>query len=114
MTARPAPGLVLCRLDEIEDPGAKGFRFREGEAEFAGFVVRVGETVAGYVDACPHAGWPLALFDRYLTREKDLILCSGHGALFRREDGVCIAGPCADDRLSPWPVAVSGDEVVTA
>lgn len=115
MSPRPAPGVALCRLDEIEDPGAKGFRFRDGEDEFAGFVVRRGGTVSGYVDSCPHAGWPLALVgDRYLTREKDLILCSGHGALFRTGDGVCVGGPCAGDRLAPWPVAVVGGEVVTA
>jgi nitrite reductase/ring-hydroxylating ferredoxin subunit len=105
---------VLCRLDEIEEPGARGFRFREGEAEFAGFVVRWGGAVIGYVDSCPHAGWPLALFDRYLTREKDLILCSGHAALFRPADGVCVAGPCAGDRLRPWPVEVVEGQVVTA
>jgi nitrite reductase/ring-hydroxylating ferredoxin subunit len=112
--ARPPAGVVLCRLDEIADPGAKGFRFREGEAEFAGFVVRWGGGVIGYVDSCPHAGWPLALFDRYLTREKDLILCAGHGALFRPGDGECVAGPCAGDRLSPWPVVVDGEVLVTA
>lgn len=82
--------------------------------QFAGFVVRVGETVSGWVDSCPHAGWALAMGDRYLTREKDLILCAGHGALFRREDGVCIAGPCAGRGLEPWPVAVRGGEVETA
>jgi nitrite reductase/ring-hydroxylating ferredoxin subunit len=115
VTARPPAGVVLCRLDEIADPGAKGFRFREGEAEFAGFVVRRGGRTLGYVDSCPHAGSPLALIgDRYLTRDKDLILCSGHGALFRPEDGRCVAGPCAGARLSPWPVAVVGEEVVTA
>ena len=114
MTARPPAGVVLCRLGEIDDPGAKGFRFREGDEEFAGFVVHRAGQVLGYVDACPHAGWPLALFDRYLTRQGDLILCAGHGAVFRPEDGVCLAGPCAGDRLSPWPVAVVGDHVVTA
>jgi nitrite reductase/ring-hydroxylating ferredoxin subunit len=107
--------VALCRLEEIADPGTKGFQFREGDALFAGFVVRRGDAVAGYVDSCPHAGWPLALApDRYLTREKDLILCSGHGALFRPEDGVCVAGPCAGNRLAAWPVTVVGGEVVTA
>lgn len=115
MIARPPAGTTLVRLDEIPDPGAKGFRFREGDAEFAGFVVRRGQTVTGFVDSCPHAGWPLALVgDRYLTREKDLILCSGHGALFRPEDGVCVAGPCAGKRLARWAVEVRGGEVVTA
>jgi hypothetical protein len=49
-------------LDEIPSPGSKGFRYREGEAMFAGFVVRKGDLVVGYVDSCPHAGWPLAGF----------------------------------------------------
>lgn len=115
MNPRPAAGVVLCPLGEIPDPGAKGFRFREGDALFSGFVVRRGDGVIGYVDSCPHAGWPLAMIgDRYLTREKDLILCSGHGALFRPEDGLCVAGPCAGDRLAPWPVAVVDGAVVTA
>ena len=114
MSAAPPAGTVLCRLEDLPDPGAKGFEFREGDQLFAGFVVRTGERVQGYVDACPHAGWPLAMFDRYLTREKDLILCSGHGALFRLEDGLCVAGPCAGQALRPWKVALSDGAVVVA
>ena len=113
--ARPAPGVRLCALDEIADPGAKGFTYREGEALFAGFVVRLGDEAIGYIDRCPHAGTPLSLQpDRFLTREGDLILCATHGALFRIGNGQCIAGPCAGQRLSPWPIAVAGGEVRTA
>ncbi len=111
--ARPAPGTRLCALDEIENPGAKGFHFREGDFLFLGFVVRRGEEIRGYVDRCPHAGTPLALIgDRFLTREADLILCSTHGALFRIDDGACIAGPCPGAHLFPWPVVVEGDAVL--
>jgi len=113
--ARPAPGLRLCGLADLADPGAKGFRFRDDAALFAGFVVRKGELVAGYVDACPHASWPLAaLDDRFLTRDGERILCSGHGALFRLDDGLCLAGPCLGERLAPWPVVVRAGEVFTA
>lgn len=71
--------------------------------------------MAGYVDRCPHAGWPLAAFDeRFLTRDGAHILCSGHGALFTLEDGACVAGPCAGEALEGWPVAVSAGEVFTA
>ena len=113
MTAAPAPGVRLCARADLADPGAKGFSFRDGDHRFGGFLVRRGEAVVGYVDDCPHAGWPLtALPDRYLTREKDLILCSGHGALFRIEDGVCVAGPCAGRALTPWPVRVADGDVV--
>jgi nitrite reductase/ring-hydroxylating ferredoxin subunit len=112
--ARPPPGLRLCALAELADPGTRGFRFREGSRLFAGFVVREGEAVRGFVDSCPHAGWPLAaLDDRYLTRDGRHILCSGHGALFRL-DGACIAGPCFGDRLAPWRVVIRDGEVFTS
>ena len=115
MNAAPAAGTRLCALADIEDPGTRGFHFRRGDAVFAGFVVRLDGRVAGYVDSCPHNGWPLeGLPDRYLTREKDFILCSGHGALFRLADGVCVAGPCAGAALTPWPVRVEGGQVFTA
>ncbi len=113
--ARPQPGVRLCALDEIKDPGAKGFRFREGDYLFLGFIVRREGQVRGYVDRCPHAGTPLALIgDRFLTREGDLILCSTHGALFRPGDGICLAGPCAGLALAAWPVVIEDGEVVTA
>lgn len=112
--ARPAAGLRLCGLDELADPGTRSFRFRAETWLFAGFLVRTGETVAGYVDSCPHASWPLAaLDDRYLTRDGRHILCSGHGALFAL-DGHCVAGPCYGERLTDWPVALRGGAVWTA
>jgi nitrite reductase/ring-hydroxylating ferredoxin subunit len=110
--AQPPAGTVLCRLDALADPGAKGFDFREGEAVFMGFLVRRGGLVFGYVDSCPHAGWPLsAAPDRYLTREGDRIFCAGHGAQFRIDDGACLFGP-ATYALTPWPVEVGMDGVV--
>lgn len=112
--ARPAAGVRLCALADLADPGAKGFRFRAESRLFAGFVVRAGDTVEGYVDSCPHAGWPLAGWeDRYLTRTGEHILCAGHGALFTL-DGLCVAGPCFGERLTAWPVAVVAGEVLTA
>ncbi|WP_454758239.1 Rieske (2Fe-2S) protein [Caulobacter segnis] len=113
--ARPAVGTVLCALDEVSSPGSKGFRWREGDAMFAGFVVRKDDLVVGYVDSCPHAGWPLAGFaGRYLTRENDLILCAGHAALFKIEDGACVAGPCPNEKLFSWPVEVRDGQIIVA
>lgn len=113
--AQPAPGLRLCALAEIADPGAKGFTFRREGALFAGFVVRRGELLAGYVDRCPHAGWPLGSLDgRFLTRDLAHVLCAGHGALFALDDGACVAGPCMGARLSPWAIELRGDELFAA
>lgn len=113
--AHPPRGLLLCALAEIADPGVKGFRFRNGDKLFAGFVVHKEGLVVGYVDSCPHAGWPLAMSDdRYLTKSGDQLLCSGHGALFRPHDGVCTSGPCAGQALTAWPVIVRNGDIFTS
>ena len=112
--ARPPAGQRLCALADIADPGAKTFRFRADTRLFAGFVVRAGGAVRGWVDQCPHAGWPLgALDDRYLTRDGRHILCAGHGGLFDL-GGIGTGTPCMGLRLAPWPVEVRGGEIVTA
>jgi nitrite reductase/ring-hydroxylating ferredoxin subunit len=70
--------------------------------------------VFGYIDRCPHAGFPLGnIMGRFLTREGDLILCAAHGALFRRGDGVCVSGPCAGKALWRWAVRIEAEAVVT-
>ncbi len=111
--AAPPAGQPLCRLDEISDPGSRGFVFRQGDALFQGFVVRSQGRVRGFVDRCPHAGWPLALVDhQYLTRDGALILCQAHGAMFRPADGSPVSGPGRLCALTPWPVAVGQDGIV--
>ena len=108
-------GVVLCRLDDLADPGARNFVLQIGERRFHGFVVRRGREVHGYVDRCPHLGLPLAQqLDRYLTPDGALIACSWHGALFRVEDGACFGGPCIGAALTWWPVRVQAGEVMTA
>ena len=113
-SATPA-GVALCGLNEISDPGARGFVLQIGEAYFHGFVVRKDERVFGYADRCPHAGLPLPQrLDVYLTVDATLIQCSWHGALFRIEDGGCVGGPCAGARLTPWPIRLEDGHVITA
>ena len=72
--ARPAAGVRLCALDEIKDPGGKSFRFRDGSRMFAGFVIRQGDAAQGFVDSCPHAGWPLAT-SRAASRSRSASHC---------------------------------------
>jgi nitrite reductase/ring-hydroxylating ferredoxin subunit len=108
-------GVPLCALASLPDPGSRNFVLQIREAYFHGFVVRKDGRVTGYVDRCPHAGFPLAnVLDQYLTRDGALIICSWHGALFRPEDGRCVGGPCAGAGLTPWPVEVADGMVRTA
>ncbi len=102
----------LCRLDDIADGGAKGF-IVPGIGETGDlFLVRRGQRVFAYVNSFPHIGTLLELIDdRFLNRERTLILCSTHGALFRIEDGYCVDGPCDGEWLERLDLEVRDGEV---
>jgi nitrite reductase/ring-hydroxylating ferredoxin subunit len=123
MTAEAAParldrtpaGVRLCALTDIAERGARGFVLQIGEARFHGFVVRRGPAVVGYVDRCPHMGFPLVqVLDAYQTPDGRLLQCAWHGALFEPEDGRCVGGPCLGASLTSWPVRTVDGEVLTA
>lgn len=106
---------VICRLADLEEHGARAFSVGGGDWPTRGFVVRVGSGVRGYLNRCPHAGHPLNLLpDRFLTPDRALILCSSHGALFDKESGLCLAGPCPGRSLAPIPLVVVGGLVLLA
>lgn len=97
----------LCGLDEIPDGEARGFDLGPGAAPREVFLVRAGQRLHGYVNACPHLGTPLEFNpDAFLTADGSAILCSTHGALFRIADGYCFTGPCAGSSLTALSVTV--------
>lgn len=106
---------MLCALAELDATGSRGFTVGEGDWPLRGFVVQTTAGVAAYVNTCPHAGHPLNFRqDRFLTPDRGLILCASHGALFTRDGGLCIAGPCPGQTLRPVPVEVVGKHVLLA
>lgn len=105
--ARPAPGVALARVDEIENHGAIVRDFAEGEARFSMILAREDERITGYVNRCPHAGSPLERFDgRVLVLGGRYLLCAAHGAQFTMENGACVAGPGTGRPLTPVPILV--------
>jgi nitrite reductase/ring-hydroxylating ferredoxin subunit len=112
-SAQPLPGVELCPLSEINNPGSRAFEFRSEDSQFVGFVVRRGDEVHGFVDWCPHAGWRLSTRGSYLNRTKDRIFCSGHRAEFEF-GGMGVIGRCVGLSLVPWPVAVVDGVIYTA
>ena len=106
---------VVCRLSDLEESGARAFTMGTGAWPLRGFVVRIGNEVRGYVNHCPHAGHPLNLRPhRFLTPDGTLILCSSHGALFEKQTGYCVAGPCASTHLRAVPLTVEAGFVMLA
>jgi nitrite reductase/ring-hydroxylating ferredoxin subunit len=48
-----------------------------------------------YLNRCRHLPVPIdGGSKQYLTHDGAYLLCGTHGALYRLDDGVCIAGPC--------------------
>lgn len=98
-------------LDAIEDGAAKGFEIPGGQ--YDGFLVRRGGRVYAYLNTCPHQGYPLHWKpDAFLTRNRENIMCSVHGAVFAIEDGLCIAGPCVGKSLRPLEAEVRDGRVL--
>jgi len=104
--------VTVCRLDELEEPGAREFEFETDDGRDYGFVVRRDGTVHAYVNSCPHTGASLNWApDRFLTKAGDRIMCGVHGAIFRIEDGHCEQGPCEGRNLNALACEVVDGEV---
>lgn len=107
------PEWPVCRLDDLSDPGARGFLVGDGEWPFRGFVVRRGEAIYAYANVCPHQRHPLDLRpDAFLTDDKESIRCSSHGALFELTTGLCVFGPCIGQELMQLDSRVDPDRRV--
>jgi len=109
MTRRVTP-VRLARIDELPDPGACGFD-PEGTGRDTLFVVRRGEAVYAYRDACPHYGDTAMAWrkDAYLNGDGTRIVCHAHGAQFDIESGKCLIGPCHGKRLVTLNIEVMED-----
>lgn len=98
---------ALCRFDELEDPGACGANLDLFDQTRRLFVVKKGGKLYAYINSCPHTGAPLNWQDnRFLSYDSRYIQCALHGAMFRIEDGACVAGPCPGTCLLSVPVKV--------
>lgn len=100
--------LFLCHINDITDPGSKGFESDEG----AFFAVRKNNQIFVYVNSCPHNRLPLDWQpDQFLDCEKIFIQCASHGALFKIENGECVSGPCLTQYLKTVPHSLIDDKI---
>lgn len=105
-------GTVFASLADLPDGATRGFDLTAEEWPLRGFLVRVGDAVHAYLNRCPHAGRPLNFLpDRFLSSDGELLQCVAHGALFEKDSGLCIAGPCVDDSLKRITVVLIDGEV---
>jgi nitrite reductase (NADH) small subunit len=92
---------IELKLNEI--PRDKPFRVEHLKTPIV--LIRDGNSVAAYLDRCPHAHWPLS------EGEIDgrVLHCSGHGWQFDVVTGRCLNAPAY--RLKPFSVSLFGDSV---
>lgn len=103
---------LLCHLDELEDPGSRGFFVRGPQGPSQIFLVRQGQQVYAYLNSCPHTGGPLDwLPDQFLDLEKKTIQCATHDARFQINDGYCLRGPCAGQKLKTIEIWQQGQQI---
>lgn len=104
---------LLAKVDEIPVEGLQ-FSYRDGPFDEQGILLRLPDgTVRGYKNECRHL--PMPLDDREPRELWDptgrFLVCSSHGATYRPDDGLCVAGPCEGSHLKPLPVQVRDGEV---
>lgn len=120
------PGLSwrpVCASDSLAD-GGEGARFvwprrpayrGATVVDEPGFVVRHAGVARAYLNRCAHApvemDWPAG---RFFDESGLYLVCASHGATYRPEDGLCVAGPCRGKRLQPLVVRESAGRVWVA
>ena len=102
----------LCAEADIREGEGRGFAFGEGTAREAVFVIRWQGQLHGYRNSCPHVGIPLDWPEnRFFDIDGQFLMCGGHGAVFRPEDGYCFEGPCSGRSLQRIAIKVENEQI---
>lgn len=106
-------GVRICRVDEVAEGRGRGFVLGAGHERSALFVIRKTGVLRAYRNQCPHAGTPLDWVpDRFFDPSGAFLICATHGAIFRPEDGACIAGPCRGQGLAALDIRVADGDIM--
>ena len=101
------PDYFLKQIDRLDEMEARAFDLAPPNPDMRVLVVRKNGRVYCYRNSCPHIGTPLKWYgNRFFDLEKRYLQCALHGALFRIEDGYCIAGPCSGQSLVSVPASI--------
>ena len=104
--------VIVATLDEINDPGSKGFSLNVNDTTWNLFVVKKNAQLTVYKNACPHTQGPLDWTpDQFLDLNHEYIMCANHGALFEIDTGLCIYGPCKKQSLVAIPFTVKNNQI---
>lgn len=101
--------LQLCTVTDLPEEGARGFQLPQASL----LVVSTRAGIRVFLNRCPHLGVPLQWQrDHFLDEEGMFIRCATHGALFEKDSGLCILGPCRGDSLWRIECTVEGGRIL--
>jgi nitrite reductase/ring-hydroxylating ferredoxin subunit len=104
--------MELCSINDIPQGGSRAVKIN-GHLLFV--LVNAAREPVVFVNRCPHLGVPLQWQDdRFLNRDGSYIICSTHGALFEKDTGLCIHGPCRGQQLIRINASVEGNAVMVS
>lgn len=106
----PLPGSRLCSRKEIPDGGTLCLL----QEEFPIVLVRRGDRIKAYVNACPHQYLPLNhRSEKLLSADGAILRCSNHNAGFSSDTGEGVEGLGIGACLDSIPVQVdASDQIV--
>ncbi|ABL69760.1 MULTISPECIES: Rieske (2Fe-2S) protein [Paracoccus] len=104
----PPAGTEIC--DEAELDRIRCLTVESRNGRFPLLLVRLGEGIRAYVNACPHQYLPLDhRGDQIVSADGTRLMCTAHGAMFDIASGEAVQG--ADCGLDAVPLAISGGKV---
>ena len=107
----PPDGALVCPSEAVAQGAARCLSVTSDAGTFPLLLVRTGDGLKAYVNACPHQYLPLDYRSaNVLSADGTRLLCSAHGAMFDAESGGCLSGDAADG-LDPVPVTEAGGEI---
>ncbi|WP_421907532.1 Rieske (2Fe-2S) protein [Mameliella sp.] len=105
----PREGTRICALSEVPD-GNTLCLVLDG---FPVLVVRRGDEVRAYVNACPHQYLPLDhKGDRLISADRTILRCTNHAAGFSVTTGEGVEGLGIGKCLDMIPVVVDGHSIL--
>ena len=108
-SSAPAAGTPVCAWPQAD--GVLSLSVTTDRGAFPLLVVRTGERLRAYVNACPHQYLPLDWrSDQLVSADGTMLMCSAHGARFDILTGAAVAG--ADCGLDAVPVRIVEGMVV--
>lgn len=96
-------------MDEMSPGTVRVFQVDSGEKPEEIILTRTKAGFRAYQNRCRHIPVSLDWGDgEVLDESGEMLQCKTHGALYRMEDGLCVAGPCKGRALLPVGIEERG------